>query len=65
LSKKENNVIKHIINEYIELKKLRGKQTHQLHKLDKKIDTLEKIFLLFKLRIKLIKSFIIFQIWKI
>ena len=43
LCKKENNVSKHIINEYIELKKLRDKLIYQLHKLDKKIDTLEKI----------------------
>ena len=47
LCKKENDVSKHIINEYIELKKLRNKLIYQLHKLDKKIDTLEKIFLLF------------------
>ena len=55
LCKKENNVSKHIINEYIELKKLRDKLIYQLHKLDKKIDTLEKIFLLFYAKNKINK----------
>ena len=36
--KKENNDIKHIINECIELKELRDKLINVLNKLDKKID---------------------------
>ena len=43
LWKKENNGIKHLINEYIELKGLRDKLINQLNKLDKKIDKLKKI----------------------
>jgi hypothetical protein len=43
LFKKENNGIKHLINEYIELKGLRDKLINQLNKLDKKIDKLKKI----------------------
>jgi len=54
LWKKENNDIKHIINEYIELKELGDKLINELNKLDKKIDklnTLEKIEYFYYFRI--------------
>ena len=38
LCKKENNGIKYIINEFIELKELRDKLINELNKLDKKIE---------------------------
>ena len=49
LCKKENNGIKYIINEFIELKELRDKLINELNKLDKKIEYFRKkrIFLLF------------------
>ena len=46
LCKKENNGIKHVVNECIELKDLRDKLINELNNLDRKIEklnTLEKI----------------------
>ena len=36
--KKENNDIKHVINEWVKLKELRDKLINELNKLDKKIE---------------------------
>ena len=37
--KKENNGIKHVVNEFIKLKELIDKLINELNKLDKKIDS--------------------------
>ena len=60
LCKKEDNNIKHVINECEIMKELREKLKNELEKLDRKTNNLNFFFIVYKKKFLMIKNFLMY-----